>query len=314
MLIDEKLREAAIKFNGKFSYNKRNATKVTDKIEVTCPIHGKFYQEIRVHLRSTHGCSKCGNANVSKTQRKTQEQYILEANIAHNNKYDYSLLEYNGDSNKITIICPIHGPFTQQAGSHIGKSKCGCKKCAILKETAKQKLTKEEVTKRLKTPKHVSVDVSHYVNNKTKLPCTCAYHGEFLQLPETLFTEGTTSCPQCAKQLRGWNRSLYKSSPTTIYILDLGNNLYKLGITKSCDVYRRYAKEDHNLIKSIVFQVTILNGEIAWDIEKQVLKEMGQYRYKGISIFKNTGNTEIFTTDPLTILQKVINEQLFSIQ
>lgn len=314
MLIDEKLREAAIKFNGKFSYNKRNATKVTDKIEVTCPIHGKFCQEIRVHLRSTHGCSKCGNMNVSKTQRKTQEQYVLEANIAHNNKYDYSLLTYNGDSEKVTIICPIHGPFTQQAGSHIGKSKCGCKKCAILKETAKQKLTKEEVTKRLKTPNHIKVDVSSYNSTKTKMSCTCDYHGKFLQLPEILFAEGTVACPQCAKQLRGWNRSLYKDSPTTLYILDLGNNLYKLGITKSCNVYYRYAKEDRTLIQSILFQVTILNGEIAWDIEKQTLREMKQHRYNGINIFKNTGNTEIFTINPLIILQKVINDRLFSIQ
>lgn len=313
MLLLQKLKQAYVKFNGKFTYDMLQATRVIDYIRVTCPIHGDFTQELRVHLKSIHGCPKCGNMHVSNTQRKTQEQYIAEAKTAHNNKYDYSLTVYKGDSSKVVIICPVHGKFTQQAGSHIGKSKCGCKKCAIKAETEKQKLSLIEVTNRINVPKHINVDINSYIGTKTKMKCSCEYHGEFLQLPEILFKGNSAVCPTCAKQLRGWNRSLYKNSPTTVYLLLLTNGTYKLGITKSCNVYTRYSPHDRALIQNILFQVTILNGEIAWNIEKQVLREMKQHKYSGPQIFKDTGNTEIFTVNPIQTLTKVINEQILSV-
>lgn len=313
MLLLQKLQQANTKFKGKFTYDMLQAVRVIDPIKVTCPIHGDSIQILRVHLKSTHGCSKCGNAHVSKTQRKTQEAYIAEANLAHNSKYDYSLTVYMGDSSKITIICPIHGKFTQQAGSHIGKSKHGCKKCAIKAETEKQKLSLTEVQNRIKVPNHISVDISSYVSTKDKMKCSCEYHGDFLQLPEILFKNGTGVCPTCAKQLRGWNRSIYKNSPTTIYLLLLTNGTYKLGITKSCDIRCRYSTHDRNLIQAIVYQVTILDGEVAWNIEKQVLREMKQHKYSGPQIFKDTGNTEIFLVNPIQILTKVINEYILSV-
>lgn len=313
MILLQKLNQAYIKFNRKFTYDMLQAKRVIDKVKITCPIHGDFEQELRVHLRSDHGCPKCGRAYVSKIQQKTQEQYIAEARRVHNDKYDYTLTVYNGDCNKITIVCPIHGTFTQQAGSHIGKSKCGCKKCATSASAEKQKLSLAEVLRRIKVPDHIHVDATSYTGRTSRMSCVCDYHGEFLQLPEIVFKGTSAVCPICAKQLRGWNRSLYKDSPTTVYLLLLTNGLYKLGITKSCSIGARYSKNDQKLIQAVLFQTTIFNGEIAWNIEKQVLREMKNYRYKGAQIFKDTGNTEIFTANPIQILTKVINEQLFSV-
>ena len=202
MLLLQKLREANIKFNGKFTYDMLNATKVTDKINITCPIHGQFVQELRTHLKSIHGCSKCGNSHVSKVRRKTQEAYIKEATYLHNNKYDYSLVKYNGDGSRIIIICPIHGQFSQQAGSHVGKSKCGCKKCAVAIESQKQKLKANEVLARINVPAHIHVDITSYNTTKTKMTCICDYHGPFFQLPEIIFSGRGGVCPVCAKQLR----------------------------------------------------------------------------------------------------------------
>lgn len=47
--------------------------------------------------------------------------------------YDYSKSVYTGNDNKIIIICPIHGEFSQRAGDH--KRGSGCNKCG--KEAAK---------------------------------------------------------------------------------------------------------------------------------------------------------------------------------
>lgn len=60
-------------------------------------------------------------------KKKTTEQFIEEAQKIHGNKYDYSKVKYNGNHNKIRIICPIHGEFWQTPRSHL--KGCGCPKC-----------------------------------------------------------------------------------------------------------------------------------------------------------------------------------------
>ena len=61
--------------------------------------------------------------------RKTKEQFIEESHRVHGNKYDYSKVEYQGNQEKVCIICPIHGEFWQVAGSHLQGH--GCKECDI---------------------------------------------------------------------------------------------------------------------------------------------------------------------------------------
>ena len=51
-------------------------------------------------------------------------------NKKHNNKFDYSKSLYCGMSEKIEIICPIHGSFWQVPESH--KNGVGCSKCSDL--------------------------------------------------------------------------------------------------------------------------------------------------------------------------------------
>lgn len=58
----------------------------------------------------------------------TQDEFLERCKKTHNDKYDYSLTEFAGVINKITIICPIHGKFKQKAAGHLD-GKEGCKKC-----------------------------------------------------------------------------------------------------------------------------------------------------------------------------------------
>jgi hypothetical protein len=41
----------------------------------------------------------------------TKEQFIEKSNKIHNNKYEYSLVEYKNKRTKVKIICSIHGVF-----------------------------------------------------------------------------------------------------------------------------------------------------------------------------------------------------------
>ena len=62
---------------------------------------------------------------VRKKIKWTTEQFILESNIIHYNKFDYSKTDYKGIGNKVIIICPIHGDFNQSPGYHLTGRGCG---------------------------------------------------------------------------------------------------------------------------------------------------------------------------------------------
>lgn len=62
-------------------------------------------------------------------KRKTTEQFISEAIKVHGDKYDYSKVEYTHSLIKVSIICPIHGEFTQIPSAHLAGE--GCKRCAM---------------------------------------------------------------------------------------------------------------------------------------------------------------------------------------
>lgn len=57
-----------------------------------------------------------------------REYFIECANKTHNNKYNYSKVEYVNNKTKVCIICPEHGEFWQAPHSHL-KGK-GCPICS----------------------------------------------------------------------------------------------------------------------------------------------------------------------------------------
>ena len=50
--------------------------------------------------------------------------FIEKANLVHNNKYDYSLVNYINNKTKVKIICKIHGAFEQIPDSHLRGRGC----------------------------------------------------------------------------------------------------------------------------------------------------------------------------------------------
>ena len=120
-------KEKATKIhNGKYDYSVSIYKRNDIPLDIICPIHGVFPQTPNNHL-SGQGCPVCRNLLISQGKRKDIEMYIYEANIVHNGKYSYDKTIYDGSSSIITITCPIHGDFEQEANSHLQGH--GCPKC-----------------------------------------------------------------------------------------------------------------------------------------------------------------------------------------
>mgnify|MGYP005857385263 CR=1 FL=1 len=135
--------------SNKYTYNIKDKTylKLYDKIVVICPTHGEFTQTTKNHL-SGAGCMKCSNSKNGKNNRKITKDVINDFNQTHNNKYDYSLVDYINNFTKVKIICSDHGVFEQKPSNHLSGQ--GCPKCG--------KMRKE---------KHISCN---YIDKYTKYP------------------------------------------------------------------------------------------------------------------------------------------------
>ena len=110
----------------KYDYSLVEYEKAIIKVKIICTIHGIFEQSPNDHL-SGHGCSKCFGDNQRILKQSNKEEFITKANLIHDNKYDYSLVDYKHSKSKVKIICSIHDVFEQIPKGHL--SGHGCPKC-----------------------------------------------------------------------------------------------------------------------------------------------------------------------------------------
>jgi hypothetical protein len=120
-----------------------------------------------------------------------RENFIKKATIAHNDRYDYSLVENNNIKNKFIIICSIHGAFLQRGDAHLSGQ--GCPDCGgSLKKT---KMMFIYDANKIHGDKY-KYSEAKYVNTKTLTMITCPIHGTFQQTPDNHLSGH--GCPNCA--------------------------------------------------------------------------------------------------------------------
>jgi very-short-patch-repair endonuclease len=122
---EEFIKEVILKHGDKYNYSKVNYNTTNDKIIIICNIHGEFEQTPNSHLHG-QGCFMCGRISCGDKLIKSQDEFIKEANIKHDNKYDYSKVNYIGNKKKIIIICKQHGEFLQKPNGHLRGAGCPC--------------------------------------------------------------------------------------------------------------------------------------------------------------------------------------------
>lgn len=178
----------------KYSYSSVNYSNARNKIDLICKLHGIFNQKPDSHLQG-QGCPDCGKIQRAKSKIKTKKEFIQESNLIHNNKYDYSKVEYKNCKQKIIITCPKHGDFEQTPDSHIQGQ--GCRLCANNKISLSKQYNTEQFIEKAKKVHGDKYDYSkvEYKNNTTKVIIICSKHNEFEQTPD-IHLQGS-NCPIC---------------------------------------------------------------------------------------------------------------------
>lgn len=119
----EFINKAKVVHNDKYDYSLIDYINVKTKIKIICTNHGEFEQTPSAHLKG-QGCHKCGFISRCQSSTSNNLDFINKASLVHDNKFDYSKINYNGRDIKIKIICPNHGEFEQTPHNHLKGHGC----------------------------------------------------------------------------------------------------------------------------------------------------------------------------------------------
>ena len=185
-LTTEEFVEKARKIHGnKYDYSKVEYKDSHTKVSIICPIHGEFSQTPNNHLNGQQ-CPFCSYPNIN----LSKEKFVSLAKNVHGDKYDYSKVVYKNTKDKLIIICPIHGEFSQSFEKHVVRGQ-GCPKCVGKNKDASEFIFQANKIRKNK----YDYSKTNYISATTKVAIICPIHGEFLQAPaKHLCGDG---CPKC---------------------------------------------------------------------------------------------------------------------
>lgn len=181
--------------SNKYTYDSVVYKTCKDKVEITCKIHGNFWQLPNNHYNGS-GCPKCAGNN-----KYTTDSFIQKSKEINGNKFLYKNTKYTQNHLAVTITCRDHGDFKQSVQQHLKGGKCPS--CQKIDTIDKYKDTWESFVEKavsIHGNTYTYKESHDYVNAHTKVPITCKKHGEFLQRPNGHTSgQGCPSCPNANK-------------------------------------------------------------------------------------------------------------------
>ena len=271
----------------KYNYSKVEYINTTTKVCIICPEHGEFWQTPKAHIRQKYGCFKCAVNKRANNKKKNTNEFINKAVKIHNNKYDYSKVEYTLSSNKVCIICPEHGEFWQVANEHLKGH--GCPKCGFNNISIKTRLNTNEFITKAKLIHGNKYDYSkvEYVTNNKIVTIICPEHGEFKQTPNSHLNG--SGCPKCGNEKISESKLL--SQKTFISKCEIVHN-------KRYD----YSKIKYNGYKSQINIICPIHGEF-----KQLASDHINGHGCPLCGFESSKKNKLLTTNEFIAKAKLIH-------
>lgn len=129
----------------------------------------------------------------------TPEQFIQRIHAVHGDTYDTTQVQYIDAHTKVTLVCPIHGPFAATP-TNILQGK-GCPQCGTLRGSGKQTKNQELFVHQAKAVWGNAFDYSHvrYAGAKNKVRLVCTEHPDLMvyQAPDNHLNSRQNPCPKC---------------------------------------------------------------------------------------------------------------------
>jgi hypothetical protein len=131
--------KAAELHEGRYDYSQTCFVRMNHPVTIHCPEHGAFTLLASKHFYSRQGCGACEaeakrarivqyrHLSAAAKVNNTAKDFFVKCGVVHDGKYRYPDQPYHGAKEKIRIVCPDHGEFSQAAWAHLSGK--GCAKC-----------------------------------------------------------------------------------------------------------------------------------------------------------------------------------------
>jgi len=188
----EFIEKSVEKHGSKFNYDSVVYVNSITKVKLICENGHEFSIRPDMHINRGDGCRICKNNKMN----KSNIDFINQMKEKYSDKYDYSLVEYNGVYKDVTIICKEHGQFRKSPNSLLKGYTCpNCVKYNKLNRESfiiKANLVHEN--------KYIYDESFVYKNSRSKVKILCAKHGYFYQLANNhLKGHGCNKCENRSK-------------------------------------------------------------------------------------------------------------------
>lgn len=154
-------------------------------------------------------------------RKLTIEEFIEKARKIHDNKYDYSKVEYISNKTKVKIICPIHGEFWQTPKNHMngqGCPECGKEKASTWSQNNYQHFIDESQTRFGEIYNFPHIE-SEYINSHSKVTIQCKKCGNvFSKIAGDHLTSKSGGCLKCRNFKKKNNPSSVKKTQRRLKI------------------------------------------------------------------------------------------------
>jgi len=193
-------------FGDKLSIDGFVYTRYNCRGRVTCPTHGS-YEVSAQNLLKGLGCIRCYRESRIGVLKDDLDAFVAKARAVHGDKYDYSNSVYIGAKKKITVLCPEHGEFSQEAWGHT-KGK-GCPLCGNVKAGVSNQLSNADFMAKAISAHGDKYDLSNVVfsGGRNKIEVVCRVHGAFYPSAGN-FLYRKSGCPSCAVEAVGFRSRL----------------------------------------------------------------------------------------------------------
>jgi hypothetical protein len=139
---------------------------------------------------------------ISEIERRERETTFLEnAKAKHDTKFDYSKVYYTNNVEKVTIICRLHGKFTQSPAKHLS-NKYACPECAKIAQGLSQRIDKTTFIGRARM---LYGNIYNYDNTvvgrkKETIEVYCIIHKQHFTQMLGSHLKGHTGCKECLRE------------------------------------------------------------------------------------------------------------------
>lgn len=233
---------------------------------------------------------------------------VRDFNITHDNKYKYPKFIYASLYEKITIMCPDHGEFSQQIMAHRQGGKC--KLCANLNRSKNMKVgsidrrtEKFKIEVESKFGDKFDLSKVKYSTTNDLITIGCPNHGE-VNVAAGQFKRSKFGCPYCGgtkKLTQEMFLNLIPESHKAEY--DLSNTIYKTRqdyITVGCRAHGNFSIRADNFIIGqgcpkcrYIKSAKAIRGNIEDILESFKITHNNKYTYEEIEPFKSRIKTKI---------------------